>query len=160
MKKTTRSTYKKDKYYKKVTASVHELLKDGFVVMPAEVLIQMRYLTREDYEDWRFGRVPYLERVIGCNLSKVNRILRILRLHAEDLGLRPSPTVYKKWGKGRKIFLRFSRSGTPWMEILYSTHYASSYRKANQNPTSLESIPDSSDRVPSDDLAIKSGAQV
>jgi hypothetical protein len=123
MKKTTRSTYKKDKYYKKVTAAVHELLKDGFVVVPAEVLIQMRYLTKEDYENWRFGRIPYLERVIGCNLSKVNRILRILRLHAADLGLRPSPTGYKKWGKGPKIFLRFSRSGAPWMEILYSTHY-------------------------------------
>ncbi len=107
MKKTTRATYKKDKYYKKVTAAVHELLKGGFVVVPADVLIQMGYLTKEDYEDWRFGRVPYLERVIGCNLSKVNRILRIFRLHAEDLGLRPSPTVYKKGGKGSKIFLRF-----------------------------------------------------
>lgn len=142
MKKTTRSTYKKDKYYKKVAAAVHELLKDGFVVVPAEVLIQMRYLTREDYEDWRFGRVPYLERVTGCNLSKVNRILRILRLHAEDIGLRPSLTVYKKWGKGPKIFLRFSRSGTPWMEILYSTCYVSSYRKAHQNPSCLESTPE------------------
>jgi hypothetical protein len=99
---------------------VHELLKDGFVVVPAEVLMQMRYLTKKDYEDWRFGRVPYLERVIGCNLSKVNRILRILRLHAEDLGLKPSPTGYKKWGKGRKIFVRFSRSGASWMEILYA----------------------------------------
>jgi len=141
MKKTTRATYKKDKYYKKVTAAVHELLKGGFVVVPADVLIQMGYLTKEDYEDWRFGRVPYLERVLGCNLSKVNRILRILRLHAEDLGLRPSPTVYKTWGKGRKIFLRFSRSGVTWMEILYSTHYVSGYRKAPQNPSSIESTP-------------------
>ena len=129
MKKTTRSTFKKDKYYKKVTAAVHELLKDGVVVAPTEILKQMGYLTKEDYEDWRFGRVPYLERVIGCNLSKANRILRILRLHAEDVGLQPSLTVYKKWGKGAKIFLRFSRSGMPWMEILYSTHYVSRYRK-------------------------------
>ena len=132
MKKTTRSTFKKDKYYKKVAAAVHELLKDGFVVMPIEILIEMGYLTKEDYEDWRFGRVSNLERVIGCNLSKVNRILRILRLHAEDLGLQPSPTFYKKWGKGAKIFLRFSRSGMPWMEILYSTHYVSRYRKQGE----------------------------
>jgi hypothetical protein len=123
MKKTTRSTYKKDKYYKKVTAAVHELLKDGFVVVPVEVLIKLGYLTKEDYEDWRFGRIPYLERVIGCNLSKVNRILRILRLHAADRGLYPSFTGYKKWGKGHKFLLRFSKSGKPWMELLYSTHY-------------------------------------
>ena len=132
MKKTTRSTYKKDKYYKSVTAAVHELMKEDIVVVPSELLMQMGYLDKKDYEDWRFGRIPYLERVIGCNLSKVNRILRILRLHAEDVGLKPSPTVYKKWGKGRKIFLQFSKSGMPWMEILYSTHYVSNYRKPTE----------------------------
>lgn len=121
--KTTRATYKKDKYYHKVTATVHRLLKDRSVVIPAEVFIQMGYLTKEDYENWRFGRIPYLERVIQCNLSKANRILRILRLHAEDRGLRPSHTVYKKWGKGQKIDLRFSKSGNPTIEALYSTHY-------------------------------------
>ncbi len=83
----------------------------------------MGNLTKEDYEAWRFGRIPYLERVVRCNLSKTNRILRILRLYAEDRGLRPSHTVYKKWGKGQKIRLRFSKSGNPAIEALYSTHY-------------------------------------
>ena len=121
--RTTRSTYKKDKYYKKVTIAVGQLLKDRSVVVPVEIFIQMGYLTKEDYENWRFGRIPYLERVIKCNLSKANRMLRILRLHAEDRGLRSSHTVYKKWGKGKKISLRFSKSGHSTIEELYSTHY-------------------------------------
>lgn len=121
--KTTRSTYKKDKYYKKVTTAVGRLLKDRSVVVPVEVFIQMGYLTKEDYESWRFGRILHLERVIKCNLSKANRILRIIRLHAEDRGLRSSHTVYKKWGKRKKISLRFSRSDHSTIEELYSTHY-------------------------------------
>ena len=62
--KTTPSTYKKDKYYSKVTAAVDQLLKERHVVAPVEVFMQMGNLTKEDYENWRFGRIPYLERVI------------------------------------------------------------------------------------------------
>jgi hypothetical protein len=123
MKKTTRSTYEKDTYYEKVRAAVDQLLPDRSVIIPVEVFIQMGILRQEDYEAWRFGRIPYLERVIQANLSKANRILRILRLYAEDRGLRPSRTVYKKWGKGEKIGLRFSKSGNPAIEELYATHY-------------------------------------
>ena len=124
--KITRSNYKKDKYYEKVTSAVARLLKDRSVITPVEVFIQMGHLTKEEYENWRFGRIPYLERVIKGNLSKTNRILRILRLHAEDRGLRPSRTVYKKWGKGQKILLRFSKSNNPAIEEAYSTHYITS----------------------------------
>jgi hypothetical protein len=64
-----------------------------------------------------------LERAIKVNLSKANRILNILRLHAQERGLRPSHTEYMKWGKGSKIHLRFSKTGHPAIEELYSTHY-------------------------------------
>lgn len=60
----------------------------------------MGNLTKEDYKAWRFGRIPYLERAIKCNLSKANRILRILRSYAEDRGPRPSRIAHKKWSKG------------------------------------------------------------
>ena len=123
MKKITRSTYKQDKYYPKVVSAVEQLLADRSMVVPVEVFIQIGYLTREDYEAWRFGRVPYLERVIRCNLSKATRILRILRLHAENRGLRPSQTVYTKWGKGQRTRLQFSKSGNSAVEALYATHY-------------------------------------
>lgn len=123
MKKITASTYKKDKYYQRVTKAVHEILKENQYIAPVDVFMEMGNLNKEDYENWRFGRIPYLEKVIDCNLSKANRILRILEFHAKDRGLKASQTVYKKWGKGgKKILLRFSKSGNPVLETAYSTH--------------------------------------
>jgi len=127
--KTTRNNYRKDKYFPKVQAAVIEILKEGDFVAPVDVFQKMGYLTREKIEDWRFGRVPYLERVIGCNLSKTQRILRILKHHAEACRLKPSKTFYKRWGKrGPKQPLRFSKTGNPYLEELYSTHYVASRR--------------------------------
>ncbi len=134
MKKITASTYKKDKYYPKVTRAVHEILQESNFVAPVDLFMKIGTLTKEDYEDWRFGRVSCLERVISCNLSKKNRVLRILQHHARDLGLKPSSTGYKKWGKkGRKIVLRFSRSGDPNIEAAYSRHYVAGTNSKPEN---------------------------
>lgn len=127
MKITTQSTYKKDIYYKAVVSAFDEILKKNFVVSPVEVLIQMQKITKKDFEDWRFGRIPYLERVMNCNLSKANRILRIINLHAEALKLKPSFTAYRRWGKGPKQQLYFTKSRNHNMETLYATHYVSQY---------------------------------
>lgn len=83
-------------------------------------------------EDWRRGRVPYLERVIVCNLSRLSRILRILRFHAHDLRLKPSATVYKRWGKGAKERLRFTKTGEPRLEEAYATHFVRPVKDAVQ----------------------------
>lgn len=50
-------------------------LQNGNVVAPVDVLVGMGLLTREHLEDWRRGRVPYLERVINCNLTRLGRLL-------------------------------------------------------------------------------------
>ncbi len=142
MKKITLSTYKKDKYYKSITRAVHEILQNSAVVTPVDVFIQMGNLTKEKYEDWRFARVSCLERVITCNLSKANRILRILHYHALNCGLKPSQTTYKKWGKGRnRIVLRFSKSGHPNLEAAYSRHYVSSFKREQKNEQAGETRP-------------------
>ncbi len=132
--KVTRAKYRKDKLYPKVTRAVHEILQGSKVVAPVEVLIHIGYLDKKGLEDWRRGRIPYLERVIGANLAKLQRILRILRLHAEDRGLKPTHTVYRKWGKGCKHDLRFSKTGNPSIEKLYSTHYVAGAGKAKGKP--------------------------
>jgi hypothetical protein len=61
------------------TASA-KLLKEKGYISTVDVLIEMGKLTEPDYENWRFGRVPYLEKVIKVNLSKINVILRGVRL--------------------------------------------------------------------------------
>jgi len=131
--KITKSKFKKDTLYPKVTAAVHKILKGGRVVTPVGVMMEMGYLRKDQFEDWRFGRVPCLERVISCNLSKAQRVLMILKYHSQERGLKQSSTVYKKWGKGRKQQLRFSVSGNPFMETLYATHYVAGEAK-KRNP--------------------------
>lgn len=93
------------------------------VVAPVDVLIGMDLLTPGQLEDWRRGRVPYLEQVIAGNLVRLSRLLRILRFHAHDLNLRPSAGVYMRQGKGARQSLRFSKSGDAKLEQAYATHF-------------------------------------
>jgi hypothetical protein len=130
MKHITRETFKKDQYFPKVRAAVEEILKRQDSVSVVDVYLQMGALSKSAHEDWRFGRTPFLERVFDGGLGKAHRILHILRLHAEDLRLKPSQTVYKQWGQGRKVIpLRFSKHGVPSVEELYRTHYVVTYKK-------------------------------
>ena len=122
--KVTSSNYKNDKLYPSVARAIAEILKTKTVVAPVEVLLQMERISKSQYEDWRFRRIPHLEKVFHGNLSKANRILRIIEYRARALDLQPSQTVYHKWGKGgKRITLRFSKSGHPHLEQAYSRHY-------------------------------------
>jgi hypothetical protein len=123
MKKISVSNYRSDKYYPRIVRAVEAILAKGRVVAPVDVFLHMDLLRTSDLEAWRFGRVPYLEKVIQCNLEKASRILRILRFHVHDLNMKPSPTYYKKWGKGQKIPLRFSKSGDRKIEEAYARHF-------------------------------------
>jgi len=124
MKRINASSYKKDKLYPGIVKVVTEILETEKVVTPVEVLIRQHRITRKQYEDWRHGRIPCLERVCIGNLSKLNRLLRVLEQHCLASGMKPSQTVYRKWGKGSKwIVLQFSRSGDPGLEAAYSRHY-------------------------------------
>ncbi len=114
--------YQSDPLFPRIARVVSDLLQHGKVVTPVDVLIGMRLLTPERVEDWRRGRLPYLERVINCNLTRLSRLLRILRFHAHDLNLRPSWTAYMRWGKGSKQRLRFTKTGEPKLEKVYATH--------------------------------------
>lgn len=100
-----------------------KILAHGKVVAPVEVLIGMDILTREKLEAWRKGQVPYLERVILGNLSRLSRLLHILRMHAHDLNLAPSGTVYNRWGEGPKQRLRFTETGDHKLEEAYARHF-------------------------------------
>ncbi len=119
MNKLTVDNYRQDKYYPKIVRAVDSILcrKDYFSAI--DILIEIQLLDSKNASDWRAGKIPFLEKVIMCNLSKVNRILRIMRFHAWDLCLKPSTTDYKRKGKP----LRFSKSGDRKLEQAYSTHY-------------------------------------
>lgn len=123
MKQVTVNTYRKDKYYPRVVRAVARILSRSDVVAPVAVLMEMGNLTQKNHEAWYRGQVPYLERVFEGNLSKANRILRIIGFHVHDLNMLPTPTVYHQWGKGKNRILRFSKSGNEGVEKTYSMHY-------------------------------------
>jgi hypothetical protein len=106
--------FQDDLMFRRIECVVAELLTKGNVV---------GLLRPEHLHNWRRGRVPYLERVVNCNLTRLSRLLRILRFHAHDLNLKPSATVYNCYGRGSKQRLRFSKTGDAGLEAAYATHF-------------------------------------
>jgi hypothetical protein len=129
--------YRNDPLYERIVRTVDGALQRGTFVTPVDVLVGMGLLTEEGLLDWRRGRVPYLERIIDCNLPRLSRLLRILRFHAHDLSLKPSWTAYMRWGKGPKQRLRFTKTGDPKLEEVYATHFV---WPGKGRPTGLENV--------------------
>ncbi len=117
------NTYHADPLYPKIVRAVAAILQRSKVVAPVDVLVGMGLLAPERLEDWRRGRVLYLEQAIDCNLTRLSRLLRILRFHVHDLKLVPSVTAYIRWGKGPNQRLRFTKTGDPKLEDAYARHF-------------------------------------
>jgi hypothetical protein len=114
----------------KVHSAMYTLIRDKGFASPAEVLMAVGVLSKADYENWRFGRIDYLERVCKVNLRKLSVISREIRAYARQHDLKPSWTDYRKWGKGENTRLRFSKSGDEQIERLYATHYVGQQKLA------------------------------
>ena len=77
--------------------------------------------------------MPHLEKVLPGSLNQHSYLCHQLRDYARgQLKLKPSPTAYVSWGKGRRHPLRFSKYGQPHLEELWSTHYVSSALAASK----------------------------
>ena len=122
----------------KVHSSVyHQCQRRGYAA-PVDVLMEVGFLPKQKYEDWRSGRVDYLERVCTVNLRKLSFIMHQIRVYAQKTGLKPSFCYYKQWGVKKKngqghkpvIPLRFSKSGDSEIERWYATHFVDSERIA------------------------------
>jgi hypothetical protein len=119
----TVDTYRNDPLYPRIVRVVESILENSKVVAPVEVLLGMGLLETNQLEDWRCGRIPYLEQAIHCNLTRLSRLLRILRFHAHDLNLKPSWTAYMRSGKKPRQRLRFTKTGEHKLEEAYATHF-------------------------------------
>jgi hypothetical protein len=108
---------------KEVKRLVHSNRYEKGYVCSVDILLQLDYLTKKDYDDWRFGRIDYLERVCNINLNKLTLINKLIRKYSTELNLKDSWTGYNQFGKGIKRRLRFSKSGEQTIEDRYATHY-------------------------------------
>ena len=120
----------------KIHSSMYYQLQVRGYATPVDVLIDTGILPKQKYEDWRFGRVPYLEAVCTVNLRKLSFIMHQMRVYAKKSSLKPSFCYYKRWGMKKKngqghkpvVPLRFSKSGAPDIERWYGTHFVDSKR--------------------------------
>lgn len=119
----TVANYREHRLYPRIERAVAAILRHGKVVAPVHVLVQMDLLAPEHLEDWQRGRVPYLERVIRSNLTRLSCLLQILRFYAHDLKLVPSIADYVRCGKGSKQRLRFTKTADAKLEEAYARHF-------------------------------------
>jgi hypothetical protein len=117
-----------------------ELFREKGHVAFVDVFMKLGYLDPKDYESWRMKRVSDLERVITANLSKINFIMKSVRKNCRNGGCRESWTGYKSWGKGRKVVLRFSKSGEESIERTYATHFLKPVKKTRKQNNTSEDI--------------------
>jgi hypothetical protein len=106
-----------------VARVVAGILKDSKVVTPVAVMVGMGWLSADDLQAWLAGKVPYLERVTRCNLTKLARFLRILGFHCYDLNLIATPTFYSGKVLGSRGPLRFTKTGEVKLEKVYARHF-------------------------------------
>ena len=137
MKKITLQNYRKDKYYPRIVKAVEKILAHEREVKPLDAFFKMGMIEKKNIDRWKKGQVPYLERVLQGNLSKLSRVLRILRFHAHDLNLSPKVTPYKR---GKKV-LRFSKYGDSKLEDAYSTHFIKLGKSSANKALHTDSLP-------------------
>jgi hypothetical protein len=91
-------------------------------IAPVDVFMRLGLLSVKDYEAWRSGSVPYMEKFCGANLGQLSFIMSLLRENAAKGNLKPSFTAYHQWGNSGKRVLRFSKYGDQKIERAYATH--------------------------------------
>ncbi len=60
MKKLSADNYAKDKFYSSLPKAVCEVLQRQGYVAPVAVLLQLQRISKQQHDDWRMGRIPYL----------------------------------------------------------------------------------------------------
>lgn len=113
---------------KKVKQLTSELAYNKGYVCSVDVLIKLGYITENDYQAWRFGKIPYLEKACQSNLHKLSAVNRLIQKYSVEWNFEKSWTAYNKWGKGTKTRLIFSKSQDHQIENLYATHFLNKKR--------------------------------
>jgi hypothetical protein len=107
---------------RRVVRAAEAALAERRFVTAIDVLVGVGWLEPRRVDEWRQGRVPYLEAVVIASLGKVSSALEVFRRWGRARGLKPSETVYVSRSRGRRP-LQFSKSGDPQIELAYRTHW-------------------------------------
>ncbi len=112
----------------KIKSICHDMAYKQGYINSIDVLKSLGYLSIDKINDWRNGRIPYLEKVCTVNLGTLSFINKTIRQISIELKLKQSLTDYRKYGKGVKTKLVFSKTADENIEKAYSTHYIDAVR--------------------------------
>jgi hypothetical protein len=107
----------------KIKEISNQLITDKGFICSIDILCELGILSKAQIKDWRFGKIPYLEKVCNKNLGTLTFINRTIKEIAKDKNLKQSWTAYNKFGKGVKSRLIFSKTREDNIENAYATHY-------------------------------------
>jgi hypothetical protein len=109
---------------RRVVRAAEAALAQRRFVTAIDVLVGLGWLEPRRVDEWRQGRVPYLEAVVIASLGKISTAMNVFRQWAGARGLAPSETAYVARTRDRRP-LRFSKSGDEGIERAYRTHWVS-----------------------------------
>ena len=109
-------------------------------VSAIDVLCGMRLLQPTHVDQWRKGRIDFLERMIQGNLGKISSSMQMFHRWAQQQGLKPSETAYMRGTRSGTMPLQFSKSGDPGIEKRYRTHYLSRAMKERKQQQLQEKL--------------------
>ena len=107
---------------RRVAAAAEAAMTREQSVSPVGVLVGIGWLPGGLVDDWRRGRVDYLERVAAVGPDKLAVALEQLRRWAARKGLEPSEVPYVAATRDRRP-LRFTANGDQAMERAWRTHW-------------------------------------
>jgi len=112
------------KLERRVVEAAEAALADRHVVTAIDVLVGIGWLSPPHVEEWRQGRIEYLEGAMSVNPTKISAAMHVFRHWAERRSLVPSETAYVARTRDRRP-LRFSASGDSAVERAYRTDWVS-----------------------------------
>jgi hypothetical protein len=107
----------------KIKEISNQLIADKEFICSIDILCTLDILSKVQINDWRFGKIPYLEKVCNKNLGTLTFINKTIKEIAKAKNLKPSWTAYNKFGKGVKSRLIFSKTKDENIENAYATHF-------------------------------------
>ena len=125
---------------KKVISIANRVLAEKQYVSAIDILLGLDYLSPTVLEDWRRGRVFYLEQCLQVNLNKLSFAMQCFRQWAIKNHLLSRETAYVQKATSSTIHLRFSKSGQENIEKHYRTHYISPLLTQQKQQRLIEKI--------------------
>lgn len=97
---------------------------------PAGLMMALGCLEKGAFEDWRRGRISYLEKSIKLGPQKTLRLMAVMSAHAKKEGYK-AKSIDDYLLPGTDNRLRFSRTGNEVIEAQFATVYIDKYWSAD-----------------------------